>query len=157
MAVKTQDMLTPEQLNDNYEYKVSKKIVMREFPWVKDISFDGDKINDYNLIFITLHMDPFELSNITGWPVSKWAIRDIEEGNRYWSPYLSTMMNISYEDAKPITKQIDDTLSSVHKSPAIPKDLRLPADRRLSIGNFTTQQGLTVPTSYVDWHKTLKD
>ena len=32
MAVKAQDMLTYEQLIDNYEYKVTKKILIREYP-----------------------------------------------------------------------------------------------------------------------------
>ena len=159
MAVKAQDMLTYEQLIDNYEYKVSKKILIREYPWIKDVTLtdDGEKVNEYNLIFITLHINPFELSDITGWSIAKWAFNDIKNGITYWSPYLSTLMNVPYEEAMIITNEIDDTIKSIHTSSAIPQELRLPTTRKLSIGRFSTQEGITIPTSYVDWVKTLKD
>ena len=157
MAVKTQDLITVDQLYNNYEYKITKKVILNEFPWIKDMTFDGENVNEYNLIFVTLHMDPFELSDITGWAVYKWALKDIEKGEVYDTTYLSTMMNVSYEDAKPLTNKIDETFKSVHKSAAIPPELRLPYDRKLSIGHFKTLKGLTIPTKYVDWSKTLKD
>ena len=134
MAVKTEDLMTPEQLNDNYEYKVTKKILLREFKWIKDISFKDNEINDYNLIFIDLYINPFELSDETGWAISKWTLNDIEKGEPYYSPYLSSLMKVSYEEAKDITKSIEQTIESVHKSAAIPKELRLPGARKLAIG-----------------------
>ena len=54
MAVKTEDLMTPEQLNDNYEYKITKKVILREFPWVKEFVVDPNTINDYGLIFVDL-------------------------------------------------------------------------------------------------------
>lgn len=159
MAVKSQDRLTYEQLIDNYEYKVTKKILIRENPWIKDVTptDGGEKVNEYTLIFITLHINPFELSDITGWPITKWVFDDIKNGITYWSPYLSLIMNVPYEEAKLTTNEIDDTIKSIHTSSAIPKELRLPQTRKLSIGRFSTQEGITIPTSYVDWIKTLKD
>lgn len=159
MAVRLKDMLTYEQLIDNYEYKVSKKILIREYPWIKDVTpTDGrEKVNEYNLIFITLHINPFELSDVTGWPIAKWTFNDIKNGITYWSPYLSTLMNVPYEEGNRITNEIDDTLNSIHTSSAIPQELRLPTTRKLSTSRFSTQEGITIPTSYVDWVKTLKD
>ena len=151
MAVKTEDLMTPEQLNDNYEYKVTKKILMREYKWIKDISFDGNEINRYGLIFLDFYINPFELSDETGWAISKWCLNDIEKGEPYKSLYLSSVMKVSYEDAKDITKSIQKTMDSINKSSVIPQALRLPNNRRLSIGYFITQQGLTIPNNYVDW------
>jgi len=153
MGVLTKNLLTPEQLNDNYEYKVTKRAILREYTWIKDVTFNHDKINDYNLIFLELHIDPFELAEKEGWGIAKWTFRDIEEGNVYWSPYLSSLMNISYADAKPLTDDLDNFIASIHKSTAIPKELKLPEPRQLHTGYFVTQKGLTIPTSYVDWRK----
>ena len=157
MAVKTADLITVDQLYNNYEYKITKKVILNEFPWIKDMTFDGGNVNEYNLIFVTLHMNPFELSDLTGWGVYKWALKDIEEGHTFATSYLSSMMNITYEQAKPTTEKIDETFKSVHKSQAIPPELRLPYDRRLSIGDFKTLKGLTIPTNYVNWRNIIKD
>lgn len=158
MAVRSQDMLTYEQLINNYEYKVSKKILIGEYPWIKDVTLDGeDKINLYNLIFINLHINPFELSEVTGWPIASWTLNDIKNGRTYWSPYLSILFNIPYSDTKLIINKIDDTLKNIHTSSALPQELKLPQNRKLIIGRFSTQEGLTIPTSYVNWAKTLKD
>jgi hypothetical protein len=156
MAVRTEDLLTIQQLYDNYEFKVIKKIIMREFPWIKDVTVDGDSINQYNLIFVILDINPFELSDIIGHPVYKWALNDIEHGESFSSSYLSSVMNISYEESKPITDQIEEIFTSVHKSIAIPKELKLPEARRLAIGDFKTLEGLTIPPNYVDWRRTIK-
>lgn len=157
MAVKTQDFITKDELYNNYEYKITKKVILNEFPWIKDITFDGENINEYNLIFVTLHMNPFELSDITGWPVYKWALKEIERGDTFNTSYLSIMMGITYEQAKPINDEIDETFKSVHKSQAIPPELRLPHDRRLSAGDFKTLEGLTIPPNYVNWRSLIKD
>ncbi len=157
MAVKTEDLMTPQQLNDNYEYKVTKRVLIREFPWIKDVSFDEDEINKYNLIFLDLYIDPFELSNETGWAISKWALREIGMGEIHKSLYVSSLMKVSYEESMGLIKKIEKTINSIHSSPAIPKELRLPGNRRLVPGNFITQPNLTLPTSYVDWAKTIKD
>jgi len=157
MAVKQQDFITKDELYNNYEYKITKKIILNEFPWIKDMTFDGGNINEYNLIFVTLHMNPFELSDLTGWGVYKWALKDIEEGHTFSTSYLSSMMNITYNEALPTTEKIDDTFKSVHKSAAIPPELRLPYDRRLSTGDFKTLKGLTIPPTYVNWRSFIKD
>jgi len=155
MAVRTEDLLTPEQLKDNYEYKVTKKAILREYPWIKDVTFNEDKLNQYNLIFLDFHVNPFELAEKEGWGIARWTLRDISEGNVYYSPYISSMMNISYEEGKPLSDELDDFMASIHKSTAIPQELHLPKDRKLHTGNFYTQEGLTIPTSYVDWRNTF--
>ena len=45
MAVKTADLITVDQLYNNYEYKITKKVILNEFPWIKNITFDGGNIN----------------------------------------------------------------------------------------------------------------
>ena len=157
MAVNPNDILTPEELNDNYEYKITKKVILREFPWVKEFVVDPNTINDYGLIFVDLYIDPFELAGIEGWTLSRWALNDIKDGHGYGAPYLSTFYHETFDAVKPVTDKINDTMEAIHKSNAMPDDLKLPKSRRLSVGNFATQKGLTVPTTYVNWKDAIKD
>jgi hypothetical protein len=60
----------------------------------------------------------------------------------------------STEGAKQLQNQIETDLYSIHKSPAIPRELKLPADRRLVIGGVYVdpnskppQQSTTYPQS----------
>ena len=45
--------LTYEELLDNYEFKVGRRILIREYPWIKDVILkDPEDVNKYNLIFV---------------------------------------------------------------------------------------------------------
>ncbi len=58
-----ENQITYEELMDNYEFKVSKKMLMREYPWIKDVTYKNpEDINKYNLIFIDIVVDPYELA-----------------------------------------------------------------------------------------------
>ena len=154
MAVKAQDMLTYEQLIDNYEYKVSKKILIREYPWIKDVVVKTpEDVNRYNLIFVDIIIDPFELAQEKGWRLAKYIVRTIERGDDFWSPYLSTYFTGIGDEARDMVQGMEKTLEDLHKSPAIPQEMRLPGHRKLNIGSWHTVEGLTVPTDYVDWRK----
>ena len=48
--------MTREQLENNYEYKVTKKALMREFPFVKDVFVKDD--NDIDKWRSTVYRPP---------------------------------------------------------------------------------------------------
>ena len=60
--------MTREQLENNYEYKVTKKALMREFPFVKDVYVKDD--NDVDkwraLTYLDLIIDPFAFAHQYG-------------------------------------------------------------------------------------------
>ena len=126
-----------EELLDNYEYKVVKKMLLREYSWVKDVHVVKDEVNKWNLIFLNITIDPYELGREHGWQVARWVLNGIENNKEYWSPYLSTFFwNTKYEDTKPLQEQMNEAMASVHTSPALPHDLRLPGRRKLQTGAF---------------------
>lgn len=132
--------ITPDELRSNYQYKVSVRILKQQFPWIKEISFKDDEVNKYGLIFLDILMDPDILSEETGWQLTSYAKYDVDKYGDYKSPYLSTVMQVTYEQAKEVTEQMEKVLDSVDKSPAIPQDLKLPTGRRLAIGSFLIKQ-----------------
>jgi hypothetical protein len=149
--------MTYEELIDNYEFKVSKKMLMREYPWIKDVQYKNpNDINKYNLIFIDLVVDPYELAEEYGWNIVWYFNRRVRDGDFPNYAYLSIMFDgtASTEGAKQLQNQIETDLYSIHKSPAIPRELKLPADRRLVIGGVYVdpnskppQQSTTYPQS----------
>ncbi len=132
-----ENQITYEELMDNYEFKVSKKMLMREYPWIKDVTYKNpEDINKYNLIFIDIVVDPYELAEEYGWNVIWYINRRVRDGDLPNYAYLSIMFDgpESTEGAKNIQNQLERDLLSIHRSAAIPQELKLPEDRRLVIG-----------------------
>ena len=147
--------MTYEELMDNYEFKVGRRILIREYPWIKDVVIKEDEINKYNLIFVDVIIDPFELAQEKGWRLASYIVRSIERGDDFWSPYLTTYFTNIGDEARDKVRGMEQTLEDLHKSPAIPSEMRLPGHRKLNIGSWYTQPGTQVPTDYVDWAKEL--
>lgn len=137
--------MTYDELINNYEYKVVKKMVMREHPWIKEVNIEEDDLNKYNIIFVDLYIDPFELGEKHGWEVGWYVVRKIKNDEIFSSPYLATFFANPSHDARELQYEIDDDMASVHSSPALPQDLRLPGHRKIQIGTFFIMPNLTIP------------
>ena len=143
-----ESQITYEELMDNYEFKVSKKILMREYPWIKDVVYKNpNDINKYSLIFIDLVVDPYELAEEYGWDVIWYIDRRVEQGEFPNYSYLSILFDgpKSTDGAKDLQNQIERDLHSIHRSPAIPQELKLPEDRRLVIGGVYVDPNTKLP------------
>ena len=129
--------MTYEQLIDNYEFKIAKKMLKREYPWIKDVVIREDEINKWNLIFLDVTIDPYELGRQEDWTVARYLDRSIRDNGEYWSPYLSTFYkDVMWEDARPLQDSINKSLESIHTSPALPIELRLPGSRKFQVGSW---------------------
>jgi hypothetical protein len=138
--------MTYEEFLDNYEYKVIRRLLKKEYPWIKDVfMMKPDEVNKYNMIFVDLLIDPYELERMYGWRVNWYVTYDLKKGGQFWSPYLSTFFTTNTDDAREMTKQIEKDMKDVHKSPALPKDLLIPGDRTLGLGSFYTAHNITIP------------
>ena len=149
--------MTYEELIDNYEFKVGRRILIREYPWIKDVVLKHpDEVNKYNLIFVDVIINPFELSQEKGWRLASFVVRSIERGDYFWSPYLTTYFTNVGDEVRDMVQGMEQTLENLHKSPAIPQEMRLPGHRKLNIGSWYTEPGTEVPTDYIDWAKELE-
>jgi hypothetical protein len=137
MAVKGNDLLTSEQLENNYEYKVVKKMIKKEYPWVIDVIPPSEKdLNEYNLIFLDLVIDPYILQEEKEWPIIYYIIYNLKHYGTYKGTYLSVIFDVSYRESQDVIEEMITLAQGVKKSPALPKDLKLPENRRFSIGSF---------------------
>jgi hypothetical protein len=137
MAVVIESPMTPEQLENNYEYKVAKRALMREYPWIKDVTFKPSELEKYNLIFLDLIVDPIKMGEYYGYEFNPWIMGKLNRGEYYTGNFPSLIYDIPFERANSeVSKPIDNTLRQIHNSPALPEDMRLPKSRSLQVGAY---------------------
>ena len=143
--------MTVQELNDNYEYKVTKRALIKEFPFIKDVFVrEEEEINKWSrLIYIDLIIDPFAFAQQYGFRVWGPVINYLKRGENYMSPYISIFIGNSdrVELASPVNKAMEELMHGIHKSPAIPHELKL--DKRLMIGTFTATPS-SLPSNMTD-------
>jgi hypothetical protein len=130
--------MTAQELNDNYEYKITKRALIKEFPFVKDVSVKEEAINKWSRsIYIDLIIDPFAFAQQYGFRVWGPIINALKRGEPYMSPYLSLFIGDDdrTELAYPVNKAMEELMDGIHKSPAIPHELKL--GKLLKLGTFT--------------------
>ena len=125
--------MTEQELYDNYTFKVVKRALMREFPFIKNVYVkDPDSIDKYkSFIFLDVDINPYELSHQYGLKVDPITHKYLRRGEPYWAPYLSMFIKSGVEETWPIKKAIGELIDGIRKSPAIPPELKL--DRELDI------------------------
>jgi hypothetical protein len=139
--------MTPEELYDNYEYKVTVKALKREFPFIKDVRIDEDKINQYGLIFIVLYIDPYQMAKIYNLTPSPYIISSIMKGEDYFNgPVVTPSIYFEgYTKMSPITNAIDTLIDEVHDSKAIPTTMKMPPGRKLAVGGYVVIPEFVTP------------
>ena len=147
MPVEARNYVTPTEVENNYEYKLMKKVLRQEFPWIKDVSVPNDEeINKYNLIFLDIVIDPYILQKEIGLPLERWMKRyfkDPPSNTRYAkapyiysSSYLSTMFSGDRDITRELQDKVDATMKSVGRSAAIPEDLKIQKGRSFASGEY---------------------
>jgi len=142
MAISSDMHVTLEELYNNYEFKVVKKALMREYPWIKDVFTNPEQLNNYGLIFLDMDINPVELGEQEGWTMTPWVEKAFYDGKEYKGMYLSLFFDkVNYEDVIVIQRELDDIMKSVGQSPAFPRDLRMKNGRQFAVGDFYINRG----------------
>ena len=140
--------LSPDELYRNYEYKVTVKALKREFPFIKDVRIDEDKINQYGLIFLELYIDPYEMAKMYNLTPSEYIMSSVMKGEDYFNGPVVTPSIYFKEgmvEVKPITEAIDRLIDDVHKSNAIPMTMKMFHGRKLSVGGYNVIPEFVTP------------
>jgi len=143
MPVAPNIQVTQKEVEDSYEFKLIKKILKREYPWIVDLLVpDDEEINKYGLIFVPIVIDPFLLQQMTGWPFNHYmkvyldGYLKAEGPYSYRTSYLTTIYDVSRDETNPIQNDIEKTMRAISMSPAIPQDLKLNKDRTFVVGEY---------------------
>ena len=139
--------MTREELENNYQYKVTKKALMREFPFIKDVYVTDEDLNKWkSTIYMDLIIDPFVLAHQYGFRLWQPIINKLKDGEDYWSPYLSIFAsdNDRLEITSPIVNAMNELIDGIRNSPAIPQDFKL--NKVLNLGSFRAKPS-SVPSN----------
>ena len=127
--------MTYEELLNNYEYKITKKGLMKEYPFIVDVLDDEEDFPKYeSVVFVTLVIDPFILANMFGVKVWGGIIRTLKRGDDFDSPTLSIFLDNNIDLGIKIRQSIDDFIDTIHGSRAIPDEYRM--SKLLRVGNY---------------------
>jgi hypothetical protein len=125
---------TTEEIENNYEFKVVKRLLKKEFPFITDVKLT-DNWDDYNsLFFVDISLNPsllLEHLNIPNTPNAKKYLRLLG----YTVTYLSMLFPISFNrdgHINDLAKKVQATITRIHQSPSIPDDMRLPRPINIS-------------------------
>ena len=149
-------IMTAQEIENNYTYKIVRKVLMREFPWIKDVQLDipGLEKFDYS-IFLDIYINPYELGEERGYTVAKWIDQAIRDKEDYYSSVITLYFEGSSEEMRAITTEVNDTIEATQNSPAIPVDLRIPENRRFMVGSYHLTDNITIPIPDEDDTDTL--
>jgi hypothetical protein len=126
------NMLTMEEVLNNYQYQVAVRLLKNRFPFIVDVKPSPD-INQYNLIFIDLYVDLSKFLKQTQTTPAPWILYYLSKNEPYEAPF-TTMLTREKIDVD--AKDIDNILDKIHDSPAIPPTMKLPKNRKLRVGSF---------------------
>jgi hypothetical protein len=126
--------MTEQEIYDSYEFKLVKKILKKEFKWIKDVKLDGDPDKYKSLIFLEVSIDPFECAEEEGLTVAHYIRKNVPEDIGHLGTYFKESMG------NPLIKNIEDEMENVCKNiktnPAIPQELKLKRDSRFDVNRY---------------------
>jgi hypothetical protein len=126
--------MTEQEIYDSYEFKLVRKILKKEFKWIKDIRLSGDPNRYSTLIFVTIIMDPFECAEEEGLTVAHYIKKNKPAEVMSFPVFFSESINNPL--VSNIQDEIENVFKDIKKNPSIPNELKLKSGHRFDAGYF---------------------
>ena len=138
------NIFSPQDVEDTYQTKITKRIIMQEFPWIVGFQpITQDHLDRWDLIFFDFIIDVNMLMDEYGLTPYSYVTQSLNRGNSFRSPYLTVFFQDSEEAINvEIIPSILKIMKSVKDTPAIPIHLKLPDYRRFDIGSWESDVSL---------------
>lgn len=127
--------MTEQEIYDSYEFKLVKKILKKEFKWIKDLRFDGDPNKYKSLIFLDVIMDPFECAEEEGLTVAHYVKKNTPTDVGHFATFFTESADNPL--IKNILNEIENVFKSIKKNQAIPEELKLKREGRFDAARFS--------------------
>ena len=143
--------MTQEEVENNYTYKIIRKVLMREYPWIKDVQLDVPGLEKFEYaLFLDIYINPYELGEERGYSVARWIEASIRNNEDYYTSVITMYFDGSTDEMREITQEVNRTIEATQNSPAIPPDLRLPENKRFMVGSYHLTDNITIPVPVED-------
>ena len=126
--------MTVQELYDNYEFIVGKRLLKQKFPWIVDVRTTQQSLDKYSIIFLDLYIDLDKFYEDVDHSPAPWVSNYLLNNNTYDASYLSMLIKDRDRGVSDIEYEINNVLSKLRKSPAIPTNMKLPNNRLMQIG-----------------------
>ncbi len=120
-----------EQVNNSYIFKIIKRALKTQYPWIIDVELDEHEFDNYKTtMFLNLYIDPRMLGDEYGWTVAPWVKPGYDAGS-------TIGMFFKDRGSLRLNDEVDDFMWDVTSSPAIPDDLKPPPPKNnFSVGSY---------------------
>ena len=126
---------TPEDIYNVYAFKLIRKALKREFPWIKDIFVRQEDLDQYKTIFLNFDYDPNEFSKAYGHEIKEWVKEYIDGGFYLDYSYPQLINDMTYEEYKSIRDDMKRTIKDVAENPALPDEFKF-GNRDIALGTW---------------------
>ena len=118
-----------DHILSNGEFKIIRKILKREFPYIKDV-VPSSVLDDYNTVtFLDIILDTPTFENTLGVQMSniiKNMYKDELERGEYNTSYLPSVYRRDDKEALvDFNDNVRDTLKRINKSSVVPSEMKL--------------------------------
>ena len=139
-------IMTAQEIENNYTYKIVRKVLMREYPWIKDVQLDIPGLDKFEyVIFLDVYINPYELGEERDFNVARWIEQAIRNKEDYYTSVITMYFDGSSDEMRAVTQEVNDTIEATQNSPAIPQDMRLPVNKRFLVGSYHLADDITIP------------
>ena len=135
---------TKEEIEDNYEFKVMKRLLKKEFPFIMDMSLTHNWDDYKSLLFVDISISPKSLMEYLNIPITPSSTKYLRFSSSV--PYLTMLFPSQYNKGDVLTdlgKKISTMITRVRQSPSIPDEMRLPRD--VSVSSYDVSDNMTIP------------
>ena len=119
--------MTREEIENNYMFRVTKRVLKKEYPFILDMKLT-DNWDDYkSLYFVELYIDPNKLMETLNIPPTQSNMKYINAwgGAPYITMLFPSRLNVN-DVINNLGKSVENTIKRVDSSNAIPDDMKLP-------------------------------
>jgi hypothetical protein len=127
---------TTEELYDNYTFKLIRRALMREFPFIKNVFVNPFDLGRFNTIFLNFDFDPTIWGEMYDDTMKSWIKDFVDKGGYVDLSYPTTATDMGYDEYQPIKKSIEKVMSEVVQSEAVPQELKIQGHRPVAIGTW---------------------
>lgn len=136
---------TTEELYDNYTFKLIRRALMKEFPYIKDVFVNPFDLGKYNTIFLNFELDPAIWEETYNDEFQGWIKNELDKRKYIDMSFPMTATDMTYEEYQPIKKSIERVMSQVVQSDAVPQELKIQGHRPVAIGTWHINRSSGTP------------
>lgn len=120
--------MTKEEIENNYTYRIVKRALIRELPFIKDIILNDEDIDKYkSTLFFDLIIDPYEMAGHYNTKVWDLIDKKLKRGEGYDSIAPSIFLDEPkrFETGQEITDDIVNIVKQIQSASVVPDELKL--------------------------------